>query len=72
MNFSDCVLNLLFHVFTCDDHVDPLQLTFRSNLRSFVVSIVRIIHLWSLWVPVRFSLCATINYVFASSANFCL
>ena len=72
MNFSDCVLNFFFHVFTCGDHGDPLLLSVWSNFRSFVVSMVPTIHIWSSWVVVEFCLYATINFLCAILAYFCL
>ena len=72
MNFDDCVLKFFFNLFTCDDHGDPVLFTFQSNFRSFVVSMICTINIWSTWVIVDFFSCATINFLCAISANFCL
>ena len=62
MNFCGCVLNFIsFHVFTCDDHGDPLPLSFWSNCGSVMVSFLCTIPLWLLSVALGLSLCSEIN-----------
>ena len=73
MNFDDCVLIFFFfHVFTNGDHGDPLLLSFRSSFRSFVVSMVPTIFIWSSLVVVDFCLYGTTNFQCAILAYFCL
>ena len=73
INFCDCVLSFIF--FMCS-FVMPMEnhysKVFGQASRSFVVSMVPTIHLWSLWVVVDFRPYARTNFVCAILAIFCL
>ena len=51
---------------------DPLPLSFRSNVRSFVVSMILTIDILSPWVVVDFCPYGTTNFLCAILAYFCL